>query len=593
MASPTPTPAPIVMSVAAARALPDGGVATIEGVSLTDGTFTDGGGYVADQTGGIAVLVSGGTFPRGQLLRVTGEIDDRYHQRTLRADASHVLVLGAAGDPAASSAQTGEVGETLEGRLAHVSGQVISSATQLSGAVAYELDDGSGAARLVAMDGTGIGHESWENGTWLEVLAVVGQRDSSGTGSGGYRLLPRDPADVLSVLPPATASPSASATTSSGSSPSPGPSDDGMLVSIAKARQAPLNARVRVRGVVTLPTSLLHDGTAALQDGSGAIVLRLGDEAGDLALGDMVQVDGVRSTKSGMETLRVSEPPLRLGTQAEPDAVRHATGALGEAQEALLVVVRGAVATTPRRSSAENVYFDLDDGSGPLRVYVSPRAGVNAVALAIGSWLEITGVLGQETSGQQPERGHRLWPRKVADVRVIASVSGTAGSASGGIGGGSGPGVGKTNVGTGAPVAAGTPRPAIDLPVPALAARSVGLGSTAPATPLTDPSPEPVSTALAGGTDWAPMLALSAAILGGIGAFAAAPPGFSARLRALAARPRRPEPDTTEHDTEGGSPLERTVARLVPLAVVDDGASGERVPSTGSRSAVRRILPPT
>src|SRR4029077_16592415 len=89
--SPTPTPMPAptatpnpAISIAAARALPDGSVVTVEGVGLTASDFADGGGYVADVTGGIAVLLSDGSFSRGQLLRVTGTLDDRYAQRTIR-----------------------------------------------------------------------------------------------------------------------------------------------------------------------------------------------------------------------------------------------------------------------------------------------------------------------------------------------------------------------------------------------------------------------------------------------------------------------------------------------------------------------------
>jgi hypothetical protein len=95
------------------------------------------------------------------------------------------------------------------------------------------------------------------------------------------------------------------------------------------------------------------------------------------------------------------------------------------------------------------------------------------------------------------------------------------------------------------------------------------------------------------GTAWAPLLALAAAVLAGSGALAAAPPGFMARLRRVLLPDRGSRPDATEDGTEVGSPLERTVARLVPLTVVDDGGADERAPGTGSRSAVRRILPPT
>ena len=40
-----------------------------------------------------------------------------------------------------------------------------------------------------------------------------------------------------------------------------------------------------------------------------------------------------------------------------------------------------------------------------------------------GAWLEIRGVLGQETTGREPDRGYRLWPRMQADV---VSVGGSA-----------------------------------------------------------------------------------------------------------------------------------------------------------------------
>lgn len=600
--TPTTSPPPNLVTIATARALPDGATATIEGVSLTDGAFTDGGGHLVDGSAGIAVLVSGGTFPRGHLVRVTGELDDRYHQRTLRAAASAVVVIGPAPEPDGLPSGTGAIGEELESELVLVSAEIVSSATQLSGAVAYEIDDGSGPARLLVPDSAAIDQSGWQRGTILDARGVVGQRDSSGTGTTGYRVQLRDQADVLAVAQPSPSA-SPSVTSSPGGTPSPAPSDDPSVVSIATARRAAPNARLRVRGVVTLPSSVLGEGTAAIQDGSGAIILRIGDEAGELALGELVQVDGVRSTMSGMETLRVSVAPLRLGSQAQPDAERHPTGALGEAQEALLVTVRGAVATAPRRTSAQNVYFDLDDGSGPLRVYLTPGSTIPATELALGAWVEITGVLGQETSGQQPLRGHRLWPRMPADVRVVspAAPGGADGSDTEGAGGNAGSG---GNGGSalqpagvmGRSAAAG--RWPSELPEPRLSA------SRAAAAAVPTPSPEPASASAGGrreGRDptLAALLALGAAALGAGGAAAARRPGMIERLRAAlhgGASPTEPGEEPASGAAEGapgpGSALERTVAHLVPLAVVDDDLS-ERTSSTSSRSRVRRILPPT
>jgi hypothetical protein len=99
------------------------------------------------------------------------------------------------------------------------------------------------------------------------------------------------------------------------------------------------------------------------------------------------------------------------------------TGDAGEAHEALLVTVRGAVVATARRSSSGTVSFEVDDGSGPLRVVADGSIGLDPGALSAGSWIEVRGVLGQETTGAQPQRGYRIWPARAADVDVVASAT--------------------------------------------------------------------------------------------------------------------------------------------------------------------------
>ena len=422
-----PTPGEEVVSIATARALPDGTESTIEGVALTGSDFADGGGFVADESGGLAVLVSDGTFARGAHLRVRGAIDDRYAQRTLRAIGADVVVLGTAADPTPIELATGAVGEDVEGRLVHISGTVLAAPTALSSGLAFDVDDGSGPVRLLVGAATGIDASAWSAGFEVDAIGVVGQRDSSGTGTAGYRLQPRDEGDILASGPgpEPTASPGASATPEATVEPSP----PGDLVSVATARQLAKGASVLVRGVVTLAPGLVDPTTAALQDGSGAIVLRVGDEAGPVMRGSLVEVRGVRSTLSGMETLRVSTPPVSLGTAAEPMAQSVRTGEAGEFYEAALVVVRGGLVAAPRRSSAGSISFEIDDGSGPLRVSIGSSSGIETAQLSSGTWIEVRGVLGQETTGSLPLRGYRVWPRDAADLRVVAPA--TAGGATG------------------------------------------------------------------------------------------------------------------------------------------------------------------
>jgi uncharacterized protein YdeI (BOF family) len=414
--SAAPTPGAAVIPIATARGVPDGTRVVVEGVATSGSAFTEGGGYVADASGAIAVLVSGGTFDRGERLRLTGSVDDRFSQRTLRVDAVDVVHLGSGSEPAPVSAPTGGIGEALEARLVAVSGAIQGSPSTLTGGLAFDLDDGSGPVRLLVGTVTAIDVTAWTSGTVVEVVGIVGQRDSSGTGTTGYRVQPRDTADVLHVGVPPSQEPSASPGPSATASPgAPG------VIDIAAARALPKNERVRVRGTVTLPPGIVDAGTAAIQDATGAILLRLGDEVGPLERGDLVEVDGTRSTLAGMETLRVTVPARRIGTGPAPGARSLRTGEAGEAHEATLVSVRGALVGAARRASSGTVTFEIDDGSGPLRVSIGSALGVESTALGAGTWVEVRGVLGQETTGALPLRGYRVWPVMAADVAVLAT----------------------------------------------------------------------------------------------------------------------------------------------------------------------------
>jgi uncharacterized protein YdeI (BOF family) len=593
-ASPTPSPSPITstpspsaepMTIAVARAKADGTSVLVQGTSLTDSTFTDGGGYLADVSGGIAVLLSDGSFPRGQSIRISSVLDDRFSQRTIRADAAGVTIVGPSVELPPQQSRTGAIGEDLEGELVELSGTIASAQTVLTTAIAVDLDDGSGAIRILVGSATAIDTAGWIRGASLHLRGVVGQRDSSGSGTAGYRVQPRDPADVLSLLPPSTPSPSASG--------SPSPSGDPSLMSIAAARSAPFNARVTVRGIVTLPSGLVEQGSAAIQDSSGAILLRLGDEAGSLRLGELVEVFGTRSTKAGMETIRIVDPPRQLGHQAQPSARRRGTGALGEADEAVLVVVRGAVVTSPRRSSAANVYFDVDDGSGPIRVFVTPGASIRTDAVLLGSWLEVAGVLGQETTGKLPDRGYRIWPRSDDDMQIVSAAtgggSGGGGIASSGSSGSSGSGsrglAGPADPANHPAEQQGVPRLALALATPSAASAALPRSARADSEPGS-PWPAPASAGL---------LMLGGLLLGGAGV-ATGPPGLVRRILAALRdrmRPSMPADDAVERQPEA----EVGLPRLVPLTVLDGSSAGVAPHETGGAGGARsdsgRILPPT
>ncbi|MGQ0609354.1 MAG: lamin tail domain-containing protein [Chloroflexota bacterium] len=421
-AVPSAPPGPMPMPIADARVLPDGSEAVVEGTALTASDFTDGGGYVVDAGSGIAVLLDAGSFARGDHVVVRGTVDDRFAQRTLRAGAGDVTLIAPVGtEPAPRTLSTGAVNESVEARLVRIDGAIDGTPTALTGGLAFDVDDGSGATRVIVNSSTGVDTSTWTNGARLVLVGVVGQRDSTGTGSSGYRVQPRDGADVDLASAP---SPTPSTGESSGTDPSPtAPATDGSVLSIADARAAAKNARVTVRGVVTLPSGIIDPDSAVIQDASGAILLRLGGDAGSVSRGEVLEVLGVRSTKGGMDSLRVTAAPRRLGSAPDPAPRALRTGEASEASEARLVVVRGALGASARRASSGTVSFEVDDGSGPLRIVLGAALAADRNALKAGSWLEVIGVLGQETTGAQPLRGYRIWPRSEADLRVVASAA--------------------------------------------------------------------------------------------------------------------------------------------------------------------------
>lgn len=426
--SPSATPEPVT-DIADARALSDGSHVRVIGVSLTDSSFSDGGGYVADPTGGIAVI-GGSPFSRGYRLRVAGTISDRYRQRTLRAASVTPLSETPAEEPLPTSATTSELVEALEGQLVATRGIIVSGPESLAGGVAYGIDDGTGQARVVVGDGTGIDLTGWVRGADVQLVGVLGQRDSSGTGTSGYRLQVRDPADVLDVVPPTpgpettptpipSSSPAASGSRSAVPSATPTAAPTSApLVTVGAARALPTGARLRLRAVVTLGPGLVDATTAIVQDATGAIELRLGTVGGALRRGQLVEVEGTRSTRAGMLTLRVVTGARQLGRRGEPAARRIATGGGAESLEARLVRVIGRVVSSPTRASTGSVSFGVDDGSGELRATIPAAVAFRDPRLVRGAVVELVGALRQQTTASQPERGYRLWLRAASDLRV-------------------------------------------------------------------------------------------------------------------------------------------------------------------------------
>ena len=516
-ATPTPTPTAIVVPIADARAAADGTVLTVEGTLTTPlGLLETGhGAFVQDASGGIALYLATADWPAlaaATRVRVTGSVDDRYAQRTLRLGSGADLVaLGDGSLPSPETTATGGATETREGRLITVSGRVVDGPDPLTDGFAFTLDDGSGPLRVVAPAASGIAVDDVTSGAAYALVGPLGQRDSSGTGLEGYRLYLRGPGDLVGLPEPtptptpepaATPSPSPAPTAEQTPTPTPAPTATPTAaptaeptptptatptaaptpvpaVAIADARLLPLDRVVTVEGIVTVEAGrIVDDRTMAIQDATGGIAVRLtGDRTVLPGRGERIRVTGTIGQRYGNLELRVApeDPLLALGTAELPVARQVRATDLGEPLEGTLVVLAGRVASVEREGPTGNYAVEIEDAAGLARVFVYDGTAIERSRFVRDETVEVTGIVGQRAPSRLVNTGHRIWPRDDADVRLAA------------------------------PVATPSPSPASSpSPTPSPTATPITSPSPAPtptATPMATPSPGPGAIPIAAALD--------------------------------------------------------------------------------------------
>ena len=196
---------PATTAIAAARLAADGATVTVEGVLTTalGATESARGGFLEDDSGGIGIYLDAEVAaapPRATLVRITGTLDQRYSQTILRVALADIVDLGGAELPNAEVIPTGNATEPYEGRRISIEGEVLGSPSAVSGGFSVTVDDGSGQTRVITTAlPTGLG-----SGVRIRATGPLGQHDSSGTGTGGYRIYALEPGDLVLLEPDAT-----------------------------------------------------------------------------------------------------------------------------------------------------------------------------------------------------------------------------------------------------------------------------------------------------------------------------------------------------------------------------------------------------
>jgi hypothetical protein len=178
----------------------------------------------------------------------------------------------------------------------------------------------------------------------------------------------------------------------------PGAAHEPQPVEIGAARSLPLGSVVTVEGSVTVPSGLLSSGGSldqgfAIQDRTGGIYVSVATNLG-LALRQRVLVTGKLADANGFLILvpaSTGDVEVRgRGPGVRPLWLR--TGSVGAANQGLLVRVVGVITMPVAPDPPFGNQVVVDDGSGPLRIFVNTSTGIDVSGLAPGQLLSVTGL---------------------------------------------------------------------------------------------------------------------------------------------------------------------------------------------------------
>jgi hypothetical protein len=342
-----------------APSLLDGQDVTVSGiVYVPAGTYNSGSIYFQCAQGGNIFFESGGPYAMGDEILVTGTVGAFGDE--IQLNGAMVQVISSGNTPVAHPIATGVLGAGGDffADFLEVEGTLLSK--DVSGFNdEYSIDDGTGVATIYLDGTTGI-DESVLDANIGGVVRVSGATRCGGGGDPG-QVLPRMDADIVIISPPPPPPTVACGSEVHGNGTGCAPS--------------PLAGElVTTSGVVYVAAGTYNGGSVYYQCADGGLTFFL--NGAPYAIGDEIKVVGaVGAFSDEIQLEGVTVEVLSTGNMATPQYL--ATGQLAAGGPFLGDFVELQGTLVAKTSSGFNDAYVLDDGTGPVVMFVDGTTGID------------------------------------------------------------------------------------------------------------------------------------------------------------------------------------------------------------------------
>jgi hypothetical protein len=314
------------------------------------------------------------------------------------------------------------IDEPSEGLLATGGGTVTLVERGTGGSFSVTIRDDEGTARVYVHAALGLDAASVQRGQHVVVTGIVGQRASGAGAADGYRLWPRDGADIeVSVSAPPTGTPRPDPG-SPGSQPPRGRPPRGRI------RDAAPGDRLTIVGTVTSAAGLIDSEgrRVTVEDGSGAILVRYPNGTVPARVGSVIRAYGEVGTWYDGRQLEADEAPRRMRQGSAVPTILHRPPE--ESDEWRLVAVTVRVLDVERDGDAWRAEATLG-AAGDLPIVGLSGSGTSADGLEAGRAARIIGIVKRAHPSASDQR-LSIAPRSGHDIELGQVTPGTPADAS-------------------------------------------------------------------------------------------------------------------------------------------------------------------